>query len=215
MTPSPFFLSLHSSIDRQIISAESLKPYGKLNKGKMRIQYIANMNVIFKWMKANPSIRLLLVGPNDVVDGNEKLVMGLLWSLMEFYASRVNGAESKDLAQAMEDFHRLLNNAAPGASASTSTSGGAAEESSAAAEERLAAELQAAKDAALEDAAALQVKVKALEPISNERCNPWAPPHPTMLEALQGNTSVVGQTPGGAQRTPPQALYELCAEATS
>ena len=85
--------------DKQVLSNESLKPFGKLSKGTMRIQMIANLNVCFKYMKTNKHIRLLFVGPNDVVDGNEKLVMGLLWSLMEFYAL----AQMKESLRAARD----------------------------------------------------------------------------------------------------------------
>jgi kinesin family protein C1 len=70
----------------EILSGEDLKKYGKMSKGKMRIQLIANQNVIFKYMRANPSIRLVFIGPPDVVDGNPTLVLGLMWSLMEFFA---------------------------------------------------------------------------------------------------------------------------------
>lgn len=38
-----------------------MKPFGKMSNGKMRIQLIANLNVVFKYMKTT-SIRLNLVG---------------------------------------------------------------------------------------------------------------------------------------------------------
>jgi hypothetical protein len=41
-----------------------MKPFGKMSKGKMRIQLIANLNVVFKFMKTT-TIRLNLVGENE------------------------------------------------------------------------------------------------------------------------------------------------------
>jgi len=46
----------------QILSGTELKKYGKMSKGKMRIQFVANLNVVFKFLKDNKGIRLLFVG---------------------------------------------------------------------------------------------------------------------------------------------------------
>jgi len=81
----------------EILSGTQLKTYGKLSKGKMRIQLIANQNVIFKYLRANPSIRLLFIGPPDVVDGNPTLVLGLMWSLMEFFALHALKADAVEM----------------------------------------------------------------------------------------------------------------------
>ena len=46
----------------QILSGTELNKYGKMSKGKMRIQLVANQNVVFKFLKDNKGIRLLFVG---------------------------------------------------------------------------------------------------------------------------------------------------------
>jgi hypothetical protein len=73
-----------------------MKPFGKLSKGKMKIQHIANLNVDFKYLI--PNVKLVGIGPQDIYDGNQRLILGLIWSiicfftLQEFQETAVNSA---------------------------------------------------------------------------------------------------------------------------
>ena len=73
---------------QQVLSKTELKKYGKMSNGKMRIQLVANQNVVFKFLRAHAGVRLLFVGPSDVVDGHPMLVLGLMWSLMTYFSAK-------------------------------------------------------------------------------------------------------------------------------
>jgi hypothetical protein len=62
------------------MTKEPMKPYGKLSKGKMKIQHIANLNVDFKYII--PNVKTVGIGPQDVYDGNQRLILGLIWSVI-------------------------------------------------------------------------------------------------------------------------------------
>ena len=51
------------------LSGQSLKSLGKLSKGKMKIQCIANLNIDFKYL--NDTVKTVGIGPQDVYDGNQ------------------------------------------------------------------------------------------------------------------------------------------------
>jgi len=59
------------------------KPYPgtKMKKAKMKIQKIENITRGFKFMAEN-DVKLVNIGPEDVHDGNEKLILGLIWTLI-------------------------------------------------------------------------------------------------------------------------------------
>jgi hypothetical protein len=46
----------------KVLSKTELKKYGKMSSGKMRIQLVANQNVVFKFLRSKDGIRLLFVG---------------------------------------------------------------------------------------------------------------------------------------------------------
>ena len=58
------------------IPAHELK--GKMTKGKMRIQHVANMNIVFKYLNMC-NVPLVGIGPQDIVDGNPKVDVWLGW----------------------------------------------------------------------------------------------------------------------------------------
>ena len=66
------------------IPAHELK--GKMTKGKMRIQHVANMNIVFKYLEQ--TVKVVGIGPQDIVDGNETLVLGTLWSTIVFFMAK-------------------------------------------------------------------------------------------------------------------------------
>jgi len=68
------------------LSGQSLRPLGKMTKGKLRIQHVANMNIVFKYLEQ--TVKIVGIGPQDIVDGNETLVLGMLWSTIVFFMAK-------------------------------------------------------------------------------------------------------------------------------
>jgi len=75
------------------LSGQSLRPLGKMNKGKMRIQHVANMNIVFKYLR--DTVKIVNIGPQDIVDstidsntGHSTLVLGLIWSIIVFFMTK-------------------------------------------------------------------------------------------------------------------------------
>ncbi|KAJ1450674.1 calponin homology domain-containing protein, partial [Pelagophyceae sp. CCMP2097] len=83
----------------EVLTGENLKQYGKLNSGKMRIQHVANMNVVFKFFP-DADIKLENIGVMDIVDGNPTSVLGLIWSIIAFYLVKQlgDGGDGDNLA---------------------------------------------------------------------------------------------------------------------
>ena len=50
----------------------------------MRIQQIANLSVVFSFMKAH--VKIVSIGPQDILEGDEKRILGLIWTLIEHFA---------------------------------------------------------------------------------------------------------------------------------
>ena len=83
----------------EVLSKTSMRPYGKLSKGRMKIQHIANLSVDFKYINSN--IKTVGIGPQDVYDGNQRLILGLIWSVICFFTlkefqelSKAKGADA-------------------------------------------------------------------------------------------------------------------------
>eukprot|EP00630_Chrysocystis_fragilis_P007401 CAMPEP_0197401292 /NCGR_PEP_ID=MMETSP1165-20131217/18277_1 /TAXON_ID=284809 /ORGANISM="Chrysocystis fragilis, Strain CCMP3189" /LENGTH=781 /DNA_ID=CAMNT_0042927401 /DNA_START=42 /DNA_END=2383 /DNA_ORIENTATION=- len=81
----------------EVLTGDSLKRFGKLNKGKMRIQQVANQNVVFAFFP-EADIKLENIGVMDVVDGRPVPVLGLIWSIIAFYLVKELGESGDDLA---------------------------------------------------------------------------------------------------------------------
>ncbi|CAJ0573578.1 unnamed protein product, partial [Mesorhabditis spiculigera] len=62
----------------EIISGEKL---GKPNKGRMRVQKIENLNKVLEFLKKK-KIQLENIGAEDILDGNERLILGLIWTII-------------------------------------------------------------------------------------------------------------------------------------
>ena len=58
----------------------------------MRLQKLENANRALSEMQKD-GLRLVAVGPEDIVDGNEKLLLGLLWSIIMKFEICVNEFE--------------------------------------------------------------------------------------------------------------------------
>jgi hypothetical protein len=63
----------------EVIGEESLGRYNK--NPKMRIQKVENCNKVLQFIRGR-GIQLTNIGGEDIVDGNAKLILGLVWSLI-------------------------------------------------------------------------------------------------------------------------------------
>ncbi|KAK9469706.1 calponin homology domain-containing protein [Lipomyces arxii] len=72
----------------EIIGNESLGRYA--TKPKLRVQKAENVNVALEYIKRQ-GIQLHNIGAEDIVDGNIKLILGMLWTLiLNFSISEIN-----------------------------------------------------------------------------------------------------------------------------
>ncbi|GMS78986.1 hypothetical protein PENTCL1PPCAC_1161 [Pristionchus entomophagus] len=62
----------------EIISGDKL---GKPNRGKMRVQKIENLNKSIDFLKRK-KIQLENIGAEDILDRNERLILGLIWTII-------------------------------------------------------------------------------------------------------------------------------------
>ncbi|CAD6193236.1 unnamed protein product [Caenorhabditis auriculariae] len=62
----------------EIISGEKL---GKPNRGRMRVQKIENLNKVLDFLKKK-RIQLENIGAEDILDRNERLILGLIWTII-------------------------------------------------------------------------------------------------------------------------------------
>jgi hypothetical protein len=44
------------------------------------------MNIVFKYLEQ--TVKIVGIGPQDIVDGNETLVLGMLWSTIVFFMAK-------------------------------------------------------------------------------------------------------------------------------
>lgn len=61
----------------EIISGEKL---AKPNNGKMRVHKIENVNKSLDFL--HTKVRLESIGAEDIVDGNPRLILGLIWTII-------------------------------------------------------------------------------------------------------------------------------------
>lgn len=61
----------------EIISGEKL---GKPNNGRMRVHKIENVNKSLAFL--HTKVRLESIGAEDIVDGNPRLILGLIWTII-------------------------------------------------------------------------------------------------------------------------------------
>lgn len=76
----------------EIISGEKL---GKPNNGKLRVHYIENVNKSLAFL--HTKVRLESIGAEDIVDGNPRLILGLIWTIiLRFQIQEIEIAEDED-----------------------------------------------------------------------------------------------------------------------
>lgn len=63
----------------ELLGNESLGRYA--SKPKMRVQRFENVNVALNFIKSR-GIQMTNIGAEDVVDGNRKIILGLIWTLI-------------------------------------------------------------------------------------------------------------------------------------
>ncbi|KPM10180.1 Microtubule-actin cross-linking factor 1-like protein [Sarcoptes scabiei] len=61
----------------EILSGETLPR----EKGKLRVHHLQNIQTCLKFLK-NRNIKLVNIRPDDIVDGNPKLTLGLIWTII-------------------------------------------------------------------------------------------------------------------------------------
>ena len=80
----------------EALTGASLKKYGRLNNGRMKIQRVANMNVVFAFLP-DADVKISNIGVLDIVEGKPKSVLGLVWSIIAFYLVRdIGGGGERD-----------------------------------------------------------------------------------------------------------------------
>ncbi|KAL9093199.1 MAG: hypothetical protein Q9159_000376 [Coniocarpon cinnabarinum] len=71
-----------------ILSQESLGRYAA--KPKLRVQRFENVNIALDFIRSH-SVQMTNIGAEDVVDGNRKIILGLIWTLiLRFTISDIN-----------------------------------------------------------------------------------------------------------------------------
>lgn len=63
----------------EVLGNESLGRYA--SKPKLRVQRFENVNVALNFITAR-GIQMTNIGAEDVVDGNRKIILGLIWTLI-------------------------------------------------------------------------------------------------------------------------------------
>lgn len=72
----------------EVLSQESLGRYAA--KPKLRVQRFENVNIALDFIKGR-KIQLTNIGAEDIVDGNRKIILGLIWTLiLRFTISDIN-----------------------------------------------------------------------------------------------------------------------------
>ncbi|KAK3112542.1 alpha-actinin, partial [Teratosphaeriaceae sp. CCFEE 6253] len=72
----------------EILSNESLGRYAA--RPKLRVQRFENVNIALEFIKSR-KIQLTNIGAEDIVDGNQKIILGLIWMLiLRFTISDIN-----------------------------------------------------------------------------------------------------------------------------
>lgn len=82
------------------LSGTSLAALGRVSKPRggraaTRIDDVANLSICFRYIAQ--TTKVVGIGPGDVADGNETLILGLLWSLIVFFTAKDLGGPGDGL----------------------------------------------------------------------------------------------------------------------
>jgi len=75
----------------EVISDKSLAGYNK--KPKIRAQKLENTGLCLRFLKQE-GIKLVAIGPEDIADGNLKLILGMIWTIILRYQINKGGASN-------------------------------------------------------------------------------------------------------------------------
>lgn len=89
----------------EIISAKQLPKYNK--KAKMLPQKLENNGIALRFIKSE-GLKLVNMGPEDIVDGNLKLILGLIWTLILRYQIQKGGDEGSPKWELLEWVRRQV-----------------------------------------------------------------------------------------------------------
>lgn len=91
---------LHALLE--VLGAEEIRP--KVNrKARMKLQRIENLNTSLKYIKQK-AIKLVGIGAEDIHDGNVKLILGLIWTLILRFQVMNDDDEGASARQALLDW---------------------------------------------------------------------------------------------------------------
>jgi filamin len=91
---------LHNLLE--ILGNEDVLPKAN-KKAKLKLQKVENLNTCLKYIKAK-NIKLVGIGAEDVHDGNIKLILGLIWTLILRFQIMADDEESASARQALLDW---------------------------------------------------------------------------------------------------------------
>ena len=64
---------------------QNIDPYRKPDRGKMRFHKIANVNKALDFIQSK-GVRLVSIGAEEIVDGNVKMTLGMIWTIILRFA---------------------------------------------------------------------------------------------------------------------------------
>jgi filamin len=91
---------LHNLLE--ILGNEDVLPKAN-KKAKLKLQKVENLNICLKYVKAK-NIKLVGIGAEDLHDGNIKLILGLIWTLILRFQIMADDEESANARQALLDW---------------------------------------------------------------------------------------------------------------
>ena len=90
----------------EVISKEPLKP----ERGNMRIHQMANVSKALSFLEKRTDEPLGSIGNEDIVDGNVKLTLGLIWIIIyRFQIQHVANTMTEIYPSLVEDIHQVKN----------------------------------------------------------------------------------------------------------
>lgn len=91
---------LHNLLE--ILGNEEVLPKAN-KKAKLKLQKVENLNTCLKYIKGK-NIKLVGIGAEDIHDGNIKLILGLIWTLILRFQIMADDEESANARQALLDW---------------------------------------------------------------------------------------------------------------
>ena len=90
----------------EILSGRSVGAYTK--SPKMEVQYHNNLNIALNFLIKNEGIKLVNIGSSDIVGKNQRIILGLIWTLILKYQISHELASDADQANSHTGAKDLL-----------------------------------------------------------------------------------------------------------